>query len=224
MKEYRNKELKYLVYAYIFIFLLLCTSIVDSVTMTIQQGLENVSVILECSIISGFIASCIFIFDCVISVNLKNKLVCLLFLPMKGETIFSRINNNKIKDKRFNLNEAQNKYGDIISGIPSSKGKKYEYENNHFYKIYNKYKEDKAVEQSLRDYLLCRDMFSITAVFILIYVASLILFCNIVVFSLKFIAVILFFAVITNIATHVKMDRYVNTVIAKDICNKSEDK
>jgi hypothetical protein len=44
-------------------------------------------------------------------------------------------------------------------------------------------------------------------------------------FSVIFIGILILMAIITNIATHIKMDRFVNTVIAVDIASiKNESK
>jgi len=87
--------------------------------------------------------------------------------------------------------------------------------------IYQIYQEKGQVKQSQRDYLLCRDIFCITIEFLVLYIISLFLFKGTIHYSLKFIFVLLGIAIMSNISTHIKMNRFVNTVIAIDIANKN---
>ena len=220
MKEYRNKELKYLMTFYVFLFILLCTSLLESIIAISNNAYESISNILEGILVSGIISVCVFLIDCIISSKLKDKMVGLFFIRRAGEKIFTKISQNKEFDDRFSVKLAKMKYKTIIDNLPKTEKEKYSYENANWYSIYQKNRENEAIKQSQKDYLLCRDLFSQTIVFLAIYFASLIFLNSIVEFSWKFLVVLLVFGVITNIATHVKMSRFVNTVIACDMNNK----
>ena len=220
MKDYRNKELKYLLTFYIFLFILLCTPLLKNITTISTDAYQSVSNIFEGIIVSGAISVGVFLIDCIISSQLKNKLVGLFLIRRSGEKIFTKISKNEEFDNRFSVLAARTKYKTILENLPKTKKEKYNYENANWYCIYQKNKENGAINQSQKDYLLCRDMFSQTIVFLIVYLVSLIFLAPVVTFSLKFLVVLLTFAVITNIATHVKMSRFVNTVIAIDLNNK----
>ena len=130
-----------------------------------------------------------------------------------GETIFSDINNNKVKDDRFSKNEAKIKYKSIIENIP--KDKSCEYENSNWYRIYQKHKDDGAIKQTQKDSLVCRDLFVQTLLFIPSYL--LLLMIDGVTFSWKFLVLLILFVVLTNIAARNKRRRFVLTVISVDV-------
>lgn len=86
--------------------------------------------------------------------------------------------------------------------------------------MYCKYQNKGTINQTQQDYLLCRALFIETVVFMVLYSLSLILFKEVVNFSWYFFGTLIVIAIITNIATHQKMNRFVNTVIAVDIANE----
>ena len=216
MKDYREKELKYLMIILILLFIVLCTPIRE-LNITDIELHKSLTTIFSGIVVSSILSLSTFICDCLISTNIKNKLVGLFLIPKAGETIFSRINKCSVKDDRFLNSEAKVKYEEIISNIPQDKKERYEYENSNWYKIYKQYQEKGQVSQSQKDYLTCRDLFVETILFLVLYVLSLIFYSEFVVFSLKYLLIIILIAVITNVSTHVKMNRFVNTVIALDI-------
>ena len=69
--------------------------------------------------------------------------------------------------------------------------------------------------------LICRDLFIESIMFLVLYFLVLIAFNGVTNFSWNLIAVLVLISIITNIATHVKINRFVNTVIAVIIANKS---
>lgn len=219
MKDYREKELKYLMIIFILLFVVLCTPIreLDITDIELHQALTT---IFSSIVVSSVLSLATFICDCLLSTNLKDKMVGLLFIPKAGETIFTRINNSSVKDNRFLNSEAKIKYKEIISNIPKDKKDRYEYENSNWYKIYKIYQDKGQVSQSQKDYLTCRDLFIETIVFLVLYFLSLIFYGAFVTFSFKFLLIIILTAVVTNISTHVKMNRFVNTVIALDVAEK----
>lgn len=219
MKDYREKELKYLMIIFILLFVVLCTPIreLDITDIELHQALTT---IFSSIVVSSVLSLATFICDCLLTTNLKDKMVGLLFIPKAGETIFTRINKSSVKDNRFLNSEAKIKYKEIISNIPKDKKDRYEYENSNWYKIYKIYQDKGQVSQSQKDYLTCRDLFIETIVFLVLYFLSLIFYGAFVTFSFKFLLIIILTAVVTNISTHVKMNRFVNTVIALDVAEK----
>ncbi len=219
MKDYRDKELKYLIIILVLLFVFLCTPIKE-VNITDLEFHKTLTTIFSSIVVSSVLSLATFICDCLLSTNLKNKLVGLFFIPKAGETIFTRLNKCSVKDDRFLNSEAKTKYKGIISNIPQNKNDRYEYENSNWYKIYRKYQDKGQVLQSQKDYLTCRDLFIETIVFLVLYFLSLIFYGEFVTFSFKFLLVIILTAVVTNLSTHVKMNRFVNTVIALDVAEK----
>lgn len=222
MKDYRDKELKYLMIILILLFVVLCTPIKE-LNITDIELHKSLTTIFSSIVVSSILSLSTFICDCLISTNTKNKLVGLFFIPKAGETIFSRINKYSVKDDRFLNSEAKAKYEEIISNIPQNKKELYEYENSNWYKIYKRYQEKGQVSQSQKDYLTCRDLFIETILFLVLYFLSLIFYSEFVVFSSKYLLIIILIAVVTNVSTHVKMHRFVNTVIALDVAGNNQN-
>lgn len=221
MKDYRDKELKYLMIILILLFLVYSTPI-KNLSFTAIELSETLATAFSGIVISSVLSLTTFLLDCLISTNLKNKMVGLFFIHKAGETIFTRINNLSVKDDRFLIFEAKTQYKKIICNIPKNNKDRYEYENSNWYKIYRKYQDIDQVIQSQKDYLTCRDLFIETILFLVIYFLSLIFYSKFVVFSFKYFLIIVLIAVVTNISTHVKMNRFVNTVIALDVAEKSD--
>lgn len=172
---------------------------------------------MEGATISGVLSLITFLGDSLISSNLKDKLVGLFFIPRSGQTIFTRISNKAVNDDRFLISDAISRYSGIIENRPPQKRDKLYYENTNWYKIYSEYKKEGAIMQAQTDYLLCRDLYIETLEFLVLYTSSLFLFNGTVLFSWRFILALLVMAIITNISTHIKMNRFVNTVIAIDL-------
>jgi len=209
--------MKYLLIAYSLLFLLLCTSIFEQIPETIESNYENILSIAQGVTVSGVLSLIAFLGDSLISSGLKDKLVGLFLIPRSGQTIFTRICSKKVNDDRFLNSAAISRYSDIIENRPSQIKERFRYENANWYKIYRQHKEDGAITQAQTDYLLCRDLFIQTLEFILLYIISLFIFNDIILFSGHFILTLIVMAVLTNVSTHIKMNRFVNTVIAVDI-------
>lgn len=227
MKEYRDKELKYLLYLLVFLFLIWCTPLMQIDVMTKESGIyKTISELIGSVLVSGTLSLSVFLFDCLIDSKIKDKLVGLFFIPRSGETIFERIKYSKFKDDRFLIKDAQVKYKDILKNLPNCRKlkckRRKEYrklQNSIWYKIYQKHQEKGQVYQSHKDYLLCRDIFVETLFFLLVYIISIFLFTDFILFSKKFLIILVFIIIVSNIATHIKMNRFVNTVIAVDVAN-----
>lgn len=227
MKEYRNNELKYLTYLVVFLFLIWCTPLIQIDKITTESGIyQAIAKLIGSVLVSGTLSISVFLFDCLIDSKIKDKLVGLFFIPRAGETIFERIKYNKVKDDRFLIKDAQNKYTDILIDLPDlkklnrKKRKEYrKFQNSKWYKIYQRHQEKGQVSQSQKDYLLCRDIFIESLFFFLIYIVAIFVFADFVLFSKNFLITLVFIIIISNIATHIKMNRFVNTVISVDIAN-----
>ena len=217
MKDYRTKEMRYLLITYFLLFLLWCTPTFEQFPGTIENNYKNIMAIAEGVTVSGVLSLIVFLGDSLISSSLKDKLVGLFFIPRSGQTIFTRISKQKVNDDRFLNSDAISHYSNIIKNIPQHKKESLRYENATWYRIYNQHKKEGAITQAQTDYLLCRDLFIQTLEFTVLYIISLFVFKDVVSFSWHFILTLLIMAIITNISTHIKMNRFVNTVIAVDI-------
>lgn len=224
MKDYREKEMKNLMYILFFLFLILCTPILEYIKST--EDKSNYAILataLESTVISGILSSATLLCDCIISSKVKDRLVGLFFIPRAGETVFSRISSGVLKDDRFQVSEAADVYKTIIQQLPSNKEKRRNYENANWYKLYGKHQEKGQVAQCQKDYLMCRDLYIEVLFFLIMYILSLFLFPSIVAFSKKFVMLLILLAVALNICTHFKMSRFVNTVIAVDMSKRPEN-
>ena len=209
--------MKSLLLAYFLLFLLWGTPIFSQIPEATENNYKTIISIMEGVTISGVLSLITFLGDSLISSNLKDKLVGLFFIPRSGQTIFSRISNKTVNDDRLLISDAISRYSGIIENRPSQKRDKLYYENANWYKIYSEYKKEGAIMQAQTDYLLCRDLYIETLEFLVLYISSLFLFNGTVLFSWRFILALLVMAIITNISTHIKMNRFVNTVIAIDL-------
>lgn len=218
MKDYRDKEMKNLMFILFFLFLIYCTPILEYIKSTEDKSNYSILVTaLESTVISGILSSATLLCDCLISSGLKDKLVGLFFIPRAGETVFSRINSCELKDDRFQVSDAAIKYESIILNLPTDKKSRRICENKNWYKIYQKYQEKGQISQGQKDYLMCRDLYIEVISFLLMYIFSLFIFPSIVVFSKKYVVLLILLASAFNICTHLKMNRFVNTVIAVDM-------
>lgn len=224
MKDYRDKEMKNLMYILFFLFLIWCTPILEQVKATEEQSNYGVlASALESAVISGVLSCATFLCDCLVSSRLKDKLVGLFFIPRAGETVFSRIRSRELKDDRFLISDAATAYEEIIQKLPVDKEICRSYENKKWYRIYQKYQEKGQVSQCQKDYLMCRDLYIEVLAFLAMYILALLVFPSTVVFSKKFVVMSILLAVAFNYCTHLKMNRFVNTVIAVDLANRPEE-
>lgn len=96
MKDYRDKEIKNLMFLLLFLFLLWCTPIFNDID--VAQGTYHVWLnAMESLLVSATLSSTAILFDCLVSSELKDALIGLFFIPRSGETIFSDIKDGKIK-------------------------------------------------------------------------------------------------------------------------------
>lgn len=217
MKEYREKEQKYLLLIYILLLVLFCTKGVMNIQQYIEMRLGTILAVFGNIAIASILSLLVFVLDSLISSSLKDNLVGFFFIPNAGYTIFSILRKRKNIDDRFTVEDALARYEPIISRLSSDKKANHAFENAQWYKIYCKYQEKGAVIQTQRDYLLCRDLYIETILFMALYLLTTLCLSHWISFSIRFLSILISFAIITNIATHKKMDRFVKTVIALDI-------
>ena len=217
MKEYREKEMKFLMISYLLLFFLLCTDGFVKIGLNLKSLLETIFPLAESMMVAGVISLFVYIADSLISSSFKDKLIGLFFIPKAGSVIFSRISRGKQIDDRFAIIDAQKHYESIIQNLGEDTKANRIYENSQWYKIYCKFQDKGAVNQTQRDYLLCRDLYIESIMFLTLYFVASLFLSEWVRFSLAFIIILFSITIITNITTHVKMKRFVNTVIALDI-------
>lgn len=217
MKDYREKELKWYILAYLFLLI----GISEAGLITAGDGwADSVEELLASSLLAGTICTLSFVFDCLYTADVKGKLVCLGFATLPGKTIFTRISASKINDIRIDAKKAQEKYVDVIRNLPAGKNDKKKYENTKWYALSRIHDADPRVITAHRDYLLCRDMYTTTISMLALTIISMVF--KVIQFSCIPIGYLLVMLVLTNIATHARASRFVNSVIAADINKKQE--
>lgn len=225
MKEYRDKELKNLMFLLLFLFLIWCTPIFNDIDINTSYDKYHILLnTVESALVSATLSCATVLFDCLISPNLKDKLVGLFFIPRSGETIFSYLREGKIKDPRFFTVDAVVFYADIIQSLPGGKTERHKFENTEWYQIYQRHQKNGQISQSQRDYLMCRDLYIEALGFLIVYILAICVFPSIIVFSRKFLIAEISLAIAFNICAHLKMKRFVTTVIAVDIAKQRNDK
>ena len=218
MKDYREKELKWYIFAYL--FLMIGIESPDLITFQNANWFNNIEKLLSSSLLSGAICILAFVFDCLYTAELKELVLCLGFTTLPGKTIFTRIKKCKIHDMRFEAIDAQNKYKDIIDGLPSNKKEKKMYENRRWYGLSRLHEDDPRVKTAHRDYLLSRDLHTTTITLLTLTVAGMVF--RIVQFSWILLGYLIAMLILTNIAAHFRAHRFVNSVIAVDMTPKKE--
>ena len=81
--------------------------------------------------------------DSLFSEGMKNKIIY-FWGHLPGETVFSRM-KEKVKDIRFTQEQVLERYKSIYDNMPNQRDHKYRYENSAWYKIYNRYRDNKIV-------------------------------------------------------------------------------
>lgn len=209
MKTYRQNELKVLAIFYLLLIIVTSTNVLNCLDIYNYQFLLSFIKYIATSVI---IPLAVFIFDCLLTTKVKN---ILLISKLYGYKVFGKIRDGKVKDERFNVKDAQEKYKEIIANVPKD-NKPHDYENQQWFKIYKIYEDKGAVEQSQKDFLMLRDMYSQTILFFPIYFVFTVVL-KFITFSWTFIIILAMMAIIFNIVTHNKAKRFVLTVIAKDL-------
>ncbi len=223
IKDYREKELKIYVIANIIVILYLSDILNVGELVSENNYMKLIISILNSSLFSGIIYSLCIVFDSLIPSKIKDYFVY-WWWHKPGETIFSRMYNNKIDD-RFTSEDAKEKYSDIFNGLQSIKDKikKKEYENSKWYGIYRLHEEEMKVLIAQRDFLLCRDMALVSMATLAIYIifASILDFLTVKVSPIIYLVLMY---LITMLAANVKGKRFANTVISCDLHSKDGKK
>lgn len=218
IKNYRSKELLWYIIGQIFI-IIICQN-PNILFLKFSECHNTLVKIISSTMFSSILAVFVFVFDAMFDDESKD--ICLYFGGCKpGECVFEDIKTNH-KDYRYTKEKAMEVYKEIYMNMPDSKVKKRAYENEQWYKIYDKHRDVSMVKNSHRDYLLCRDVYFLTIVMLAFYVLISLLL-NSVVFSLRLFAFEILLLIISNIAARQRGKRYVANVIAYDIYAKTKE-
>ena len=213
IKEYRQKELRWFLFANI--ILLLLTSKLNLFDYFLDENneiWENINEILTTTGISVFGYIITFILDSLLSSNLKEKIIY-WWSNKPSHNIFSKI-QSKNKDDRFTFEQAAIKYPDIFAQLKNNINVP---QTNLWQKIYNKHRQVTMISVSHEDYLLSRDLCVQTIILFVVYIIICAIFKQIFVFSWTYILYLLIMYVLTNISTRNKSKRFVYNVLAYDI-------
>lgn len=216
MKDYREKELKWYIFAYL--FLLIGISGQGLITSGGDNGFSSVEKLLSSSLLAGVICTLGFVFDYLYTAGIKDVLLNLGIMTLPGKTIFTRISKGKVSNMRIDTKEAQGKYNDIISAIPTDKKAREKYENTKWYALSRMHEDDPRVKTAHRDYLLTRDMYTTTITMLVLTAVGM--GANVIQHSWIPIGYLATMLVLTNIAAHARAHRFVNSVIAVDMNSK----
>lgn len=215
LKEYRDKELKWFLFANILLMIISSGLLVFG--ETVDSWIKGVSSVLNVTVFSSAIYILTFVFDSVVPSRVKVFLV-FLWRKQPSATIFSDL-ERKFSDNRFTLDDVKNKYTDIYETI---KGKPQKYDQTAlWYEIYNRNRDNTIVFGSNRDYLLLRDMHAQTIMLIIVYI-SLSHITDIITFSKEYIIYLTLMTILLNISARVQGKRLMYNVLSVDI-NKTED-
>lgn len=220
IKDYREKELRSFHALNIIIFYLCHSEILAEASITIEILLTD---IIQNIIIAVIIPLTITVIENTLTKKQKNKL---FIFRLAGETIFTRIKENKVTDIRFDAKEALKVYAPIIEKLNDCRSteERRVLENKEWYRIYKNHEKTGAVENTQRAYLLCRDIYITTfltefflypIIFIFIQILTHQIFI-----SYLYIFYLLFCTILSSIMTYNTMNEFVNTVIAKDMANQ----
>lgn len=220
IKDYRDKELK--LYALVNIFVIIYIEKIITIEGLLNQNDKSVALFVTI-FNSALFLSILYIFvllsDSLFSESMKNRIIY-FWGHLPGETVFSRM-KIKVKDIRFTQQKVQERYKSIYDSMPSQRENKYRYENSAWYTIYSRYRDNKMVYVSNRDYLVCRDMTSSTVVILILYsIFSVAL--QLIPFKIECVVYLVIMFIVTNIATRTKGERMVNNVIICDLQAKNE--
>lgn len=215
LKDYRNKELKSYVIANI-ILLLYLDGYFKLFSCITDTTLELIKLFVPSFAGLSIFIVYIFVVDSLIPSKLKTKLVFWNKLQ-PGYKIFSEILEGKL-DGRFTLEKVKNRYAYIYENMPKEAYDKEKYENDKWYSIYNNYRDNKMIEVSQRDYLLCRDLTVITLLLIVVYIAIYSILLNNC-FNCKFLIFLILEYLVLKWVCYNKAERFVYNVIALDINN-----
>lgn len=214
IKDYREKELKTLVIANILVILCLNGLITFDGILEEKNYMKLLITIINSGLFASIIYTLVTVCDCMISSGLKRYIV-FWWCPMSGETVFSDIKIDA-KDGRFTSAEAIESYEDIYNNLPSEKKVCRQYENSKWHDLLRQHESETKVLITHRDYLMCRDMATVTVLMIVVYII-LSSVMKLITFNKKAVIYLSAVYLVCMIATRVKSKRFVKTVIACDL-------
>ena len=214
IKDYREKELKTFVIANILVILCLNGLITFNGLLEENNYMQLIITIINSGLFASIIYAMVTVCDCMISSELKRYIV-FWWCPMPGETVFSDIKFNA-RDGRFTSAEAIASYEDIYNHLPSERRACRKYENSKWHVLLRQHESETKVLIAHRDYLMCRDMATITVLMTLVYtiLSSVMKLIN---FDKKSVIYLMVIYWVCMIAARVKSKRFVKTVIACDL-------
>ena len=101
-----------------------------------------------------------------------------------------------------------------------NKKEKERYENTKWYSLSRIHEDDPRVKTAHRDYLLTRDLYTTTITMFVLTAASM--GFRVVAFSWILVGYLIAMLILTNVATHFRAHRFVNSVIAVDMNPKQK--
>ena len=217
LKDYREKELSLYIVANIIIFLVVHKFISINTDDT-SKTVGILSQIFVASIFSVIAFSFTLVVECLFTSGFKTNLLYLFsffgLLYMPGYTIFTHIKNNN-PDNRFSYMKVMEKHPEVYANLPSDKKERMRYENENWNVIYNQYRDVSMIHFSNRDWLLCRDIYISTLVFIGYYI--ILTMMKLVEINWQYLVFLLILAAVTNFGTNRKAVRFAYNVIAYDV-------
>lgn len=217
IKDYKDKEINMYILGVIFLYICISNSFnLDS------NNIINANQLITTTLSSGIIYLFTYLSDAIISSYFKDKIIYLFGIINKpGECIFSNI-KKKCKDDRILKENAIEIYKNIYQNMPKDEDKRKKYENSNWYCIYSKYRGEKMIEVSNREYLMTRDFVFITIAMIVIYFVLSIL--KLTIFNWKFIVLLGILLIINIVSANIKASRFVYNVIAIDLSKQASNK
>lgn len=215
IKDYKDKEVNMYIIGIIFLYIFITNSYtIDS------DKIMNINKIVTTTLFSGIIYLFVYLSDSIVSSYFKDKIVYLFGVISKpGECIFSNIKEN-CKDDRISKSNAEKVYLNIYNNMPKEEKERKKYENSNWYSIYSKYREEKMIQISNRDYLMSRDFVFITIAILVVYIIFLII--GFVSWNWIFAILLIGLIVINLISANVKAKRFAYNVIAIDLTKERE--
>ena len=217
IKDYRDHELKSYVIANILMVLIITEVFTGESGSNGTSMTDLITNIIESAIFSSILYVYVFILDSLIPSKVKDVISLPITGVLPASSIFTKIECNTA-DVRFTSEDVKEKYSDVYLHMPTDKKAMKHYQNSCWYKIMQKYKDDKKIFISHRDYLLCRDMTSMTCIFAILYLS--LSWMGVLDISSKMLYFLLVEYLITMVSTRVKAKRFTYNVIAQDLAKK----
>jgi hypothetical protein len=158
------------------------------------------------------------VFICFVSIaiyaipsKLKEKM---LIFTNPGNVVFDKISQKKWKDERISLSKFKEKYSEFLNEYEESDEKNVQ--NQYWYSLYVKYKDEKDVYHINKESLFFRDVYILTLLLIVFYICVSVVF-HVLNFYLLYFILIFFLAIVLFFTCHSRKKQLVITVIAKDL-------